>query len=375
MSFSATPLFPGDLHDTSLRLAAVATPNPASSAQSNIPSAAWRQMLALGWQGVIVPEAAGGVDGTLTDLAEIIEAAARHAVTAPLIDRCAVAPGLLAGLAGLADQTVVRALLEALTMGEASVATVLDASERMPSTATALRLGQGLQLRGTLKGVDLTEPATHVAFNVTDEASSEPALILLPIGQLQPHARYFEGMDGRVTADFSLDGRAVQAEQVLLRGAAVLDAVERAQKLGSLLTCVQAVGSAGAMIEQTIEYLNTRMQFGVHLATFQALRHRAVEMYVAYENAAGMVRPLVAQSTNENPGEAAALSLVKLCVGDASRTWSESAIQLHGGMGMTCETLAARLAVHTLLGSLQYGDQAQCLDWLTARSMADAVAA
>lgn len=372
MSFSATPLFPGDLHDTSLRLAAVAQPNSASSAQSNTPSDAWRQMLALGWQGVIVPEAAGGVDGTLTDLAEIIEAAARHAVTAPLIDRCAVAPGLLAGLA---DQAVVRELLEALTMGEASVATVLDASARMPSTATALSLGQGHQLRGTLKGADLTEPATHVAFNVTDDTSSEPALILLPIDQLQPHARYFEGMDGRVTADFNLDGLTVQADQVLLRGAAVLDAVERAQKLGSLLTCVQAVGSAGAMIEQTIEYLNTRMQFGVHLATFQALRHRTVEMYVAYENAAGMVRPLVAQATNENPGEAAALSLVKLCVGDASRTWSESAIQLHGGMGMTCETLAARLAVHTLQGSLQYGDQSQCLNWLTARSMADAVAA
>ncbi|WP_028602854.1 acyl-CoA dehydrogenase [Ottowia thiooxydans] len=372
MSFSATPLFPGDLHDTSLRLAAVAKTNSAASAQSNIPSDAWRQMLTLGWQGVLVPEAAGGVDGQPTDLAEIIEAAARHAIAVPLIDRCAVAPVLLSPLA---DQPVVRDLLEALTLGEASVATVLDARERMPSNASGLRLSAGNVLRGTLKGVDLTEPASHVAFNVIDEATLEPTLLLLPIEQLQAHARYFEGMDGRVTADFSLEGQAVQASQILARGSAVLDAVEGAQKFGSLFTCVQTVGAAGAMIEQTIEYLNTRMQFGVHLSTFQALRHRAVEMYVAYENAAGMVRPLVTQATREDPGEAGAISLSKLCVGDASRTWSESAIQLHGGMGMTCETLAARLAVHTLMGSLQYGDQAQCLDWLTARSMADAVAA
>ena len=55
---------------------------------------------------------------------------------------------------------------------------------------------------------------------------------------------------------------------------------------------IVVVGAAGAMIEQTIEYLGTRVQFGVQLATFQALRHRVVEMYVAYENASGMVRRL-----------------------------------------------------------------------------------
>jgi alkylation response protein AidB-like acyl-CoA dehydrogenase len=249
------------------------------------------------------------------------------------------------------------------------VATVIDASERLPGTPTALRLGAGQRLSGALRGADLSEPATHLLFNTIDEASREPVLVLLPTEGLLGQARHYRGMDARVSADLALDGVAVQDAQVLLRGPAVLDAVARAQQVGSLLTCVQAVGAAGAMIEQTIEYLGTRVQFGVQLATFQALRHRVVEMYVAYENASGMVRRLVEQATREVPGAAREVALVKLYVGNASRMWSEVGIQLHGGMGMTWETLAARLAMHSLMGSMTYGDPGQCLDWLTAQTV------
>lgn len=366
MAFTATPLFAGDLYDTSLRLAASPERQSTHPVGSPFSSAKWRQMLDLGWQGVIVPEAAGGVDGTLADLAAIVEAAARHAVGAPLIDRCAVAPALLSELA---TQPAVRDLLEAIAVGDASVATVADASERLPGTPSALRLSQ-LCLTGTLKGVDLSEPATHVLFNTLDDLTGEPVLLLLATEPLLPRARHFRGVDGRVCTDFDLDGLAVDARQVLLRGPDVLDAVGRAQQVGSLLTCVQAVGAAGAMIEQTIEYLGARVQFGVQLATFQALRHRVVEMYVAYENASGMVRRLVEQASAAQPGVARDIALVKLYVGNASRMWSEVAIQLHGGMGMTWETLVARLAMHSLMGSMSYGDTGQCLDWLTAKTVA-----
>ena len=371
MAFNATPMFPGDLYDTSLRLASSAERKDASPPDRMIAGSKWRQMLELGWQGVIVPEEAGGVDGRLADLASIVEATARHAVPVPLIDRCAVAPVLLSAVA---DRPGVRELLEAIAMGQASVATVLDPSERAPGSRNGNCLGERDGLQGSLKGVDLTEPASHVLFNTIDEGTRQSVLLLMSIESLLPHARWYEGLDGRVTADFNLDGQVIEAGQVLLRGPAVHDAVERAQQHGSLLTCVQAVGAAGAMIEQTIDYLNTRVQFGVALATFQALRHRVVEMYVAYENASGMVRPLVEQAVRDHAGHARDIALVKLSLGHISRKWSESGIQLHGGMGMTCETLVARLALHSLIGSSQYGDQAQCLDWLATQSVAEASA-
>jgi alkylation response protein AidB-like acyl-CoA dehydrogenase len=198
-------------------------------------------------------------------------------------------------------------------------------------------------------------------------------LVLLPWSQVAAVARHHVGVDEHQYTDIALEGVQVTGEQVLLRGAAASDAVTRARHAGSLLTCVQAVGAAAAMIELTIDYLNTRVQFGVALSTFQALRHRTVEMYVAYENISGLVSRLIRQADEDSLALTARdVVLAKFYAADVARMVSESSIQLHGGMGMTWEMLAARLAVQTMTGSLRYGDRAQCLDWLTAQTLAEA---
>jgi alkylation response protein AidB-like acyl-CoA dehydrogenase len=143
---------------------------------------------------------------------------------------------------------------------------------------------------------------------------------------------------------------------------------------GAVLTCVETVGAMGAMIEQTIEYLSTRIQFGVALSTFQALRHRAVEMYVAYEGARGLVKQ-IALDWSANPASCDAqnqdAALTKLYLANVGRMVAESVIQLHGGMGMTVEMPAARLAMHTLMCNLQFGDRLHCLDSLSSQMKTD----
>jgi alkylation response protein AidB-like acyl-CoA dehydrogenase len=129
------------------------------------------------------------------------------------------------------------------------------------------------------------------------------------------------------------------------------------------------VGAAAGLVSLTIDYLNTRVQFGVALSTFQALRHRLVEMYVAYENAFGMTRHLVLVH-DANPQSLKEILTAKLYMNQVSRQVGETAIQLHGGMGMTTETLAARMAVRAISGAFDWGDSAQCLDWLAAHTLA-----
>ncbi|WP_137893723.1 acyl-CoA dehydrogenase family protein [Ramlibacter sp. 2FC] len=373
MPFTSVPMFPGDLYDTSLRLAESVGPRsteaPLGGTQS---SPEWRQMLDLGWQGVLIDENAGGVGGTLADLAAIVEALGRQAIVAPVIARCAVAPLLLSGLV---DQPVVATLLEAMAAGDASVCPVVDTGHLVPGAASALALRADGTLQGRLSGADLSEPATHLLFNVREGADATPALLLLPMADVLPLARLYRGVDGRVTVDVEFQGFKPGDGQVLQRGAPVSGAVELAQQAGALLSCVQSVGAVGAMIEQTIEYLNTRMQFGVLLATFQALRHRVVDMYVAYESAHGLVRQLIEQTLLAPEGYSRDVALTKLYLIGVSRAMAESAIQLHGGMGMSQETLVARLATHVLMNSLQFGDKTQCLDWLAERSAAEAVQA
>lgn len=364
MSFRSIPLFPGDLYDTALRLAADARPaaRPVGQAHAQA-SEAWQQMQGLGWQGVLIAEAVGGVGGRLSDLAALVEALARHAVPVPLIDRCAVAPLALGAAASVPH---VAALLESLTLGEASVCASLGAGDAMPGAATEAWLGADGQLQGRIATLDLSEPASHVLFSVRQVASSDPALVLLPFAQVAERVRHHVGVDGRQFSDVSLDGLQVPVDAVLLRGAAATVAVAQALQAGSLLAGVQAVGACASMVEQTVEYLNTRIQFGTALSTFQALRHRTVEMYVAYENTMGLIRRLV-QQAESGLLDASDVALARLYAIDVGRQVSEGAIQLHGGMGMTWEMPVARLAMQTLQQSLQFGDRSQCLDWLSAR--------
>lgn len=366
MPFTVTPMFPGDLYDTTDRMAATAAP-AWSGDKSSSGSAKWTQILELGWQGVLVSEEAGGVGATLAEFAAIAEAAGRHAMALPLIARCVVSPMLLAA-AGKNDAAL--ALLEQLSSGQASVCPVIQPDSARSLQATPAS-GGSLKLQGVLKGADLTEPASHIVFNAATGNGSAAVLVLLATSELTQPVRYFEGLDGRRTADISLDGVVVEASHVLLQGDAVATAVKSAMSTGAVMTSVQTVGALGAMIEQTIEYLSTRTQFGVALSTFQALRHRVVEMYVAYESARGLVKDVTEDLSNNPAADPRDAALTKLYLATVGRTVAESAIQMHGGMGMTVEMPAARLAMHALMCNLQYGDRYHYLDSLSSQMATD----
>ena len=374
MPFTVSPMFPGDLYDTMDHMGAAGTTTQANSAAGKA-STHWRQILELGWQGVVVAEEAGGVGATLTEFAAIAEAAGRHAVAMPLIARCVVAPMLLARAH---DNAAIHTLLQQMSAGQASVCPVVQSANAQTLVAVDAGAGQYL-LQGDLRGADLSEPASHLVFNTTAGPDATPLLVVLPTDGLAARGvRCFEGLDGRRTADITLDGMVVGSGQVVLQGAVVTELLQSAIATGAVLTCVQTVGALGAMIEQTIDYLATRIQFGAALSTFQALRHRTVDMYVAYEGARGLVKQVTEElsaSPASSPSSQRDAALTKLYLATVGRMIAESTIQLHGGMGMTVEMPAARLAMHTLMCNVQHGDRLSYLDSLSAQMAADVQAA
>ena len=369
MAYTPSPLFPGDLHDSAARLAsdlAQGTRSFRTQAPPPEGSQAWRQMLELGWQGVWIAEADGGFGASFTDLASIVEALGSQAIVAPLIARAGVVPAVLGPFAGL---PAVRTLLASHASGESSICPVLSTSGELPGSHAPL-FGADGRLAGQLRGVDLTEPASHLLF-AAQGADGQRHLVLTESAPLMTHARHYSGHDGHRCADLDVDGIVLPADSVLASGEAAEQALAAGHAAGALLSCVESVGGAGSLVQHTVEYLNTRVQFGVALSTFQTLRHKLVEMYVAYENAYGMTRHLVlAHSAAPQPLQD--ILGAKLYMGKTSRMVGETAIQLHGGMGMTTETLASRIAVRAIAQAFEFGDQAQCLDWLTARTLAEA---
>ncbi len=375
MAWMPNPLFPGDLHDTAARLAshlAQGTRGFPTAAPPAEGTEGWRQMLELGWQGVWIAEADGGFGGSFADLASIVEALGRQAVVAPLIARAGVVPAVLGPFAA---QTTVRPLLEAHAAGEASICPVLSTGGELPGHATGADacplLGADGRLSGQLRGVDLTEPASHLLFAALG-ADGVRRLVLTPAGPLLARARHYSSNDGRRCADLDVGGIALPEGAVLASGDAANAALAAGLAAGALLANVEAVGTAAGLVTLTIDYLNTRVQFGVALSTFQSLRHRLVEMYVAYENTFGMTRQLVL-AHDAAPQPLKDILTARLYMNKVSRPVGEAAIQLHGGMGMTTETQASRLAVRAITGAFDFGDSAQCLDWLVARTLAEAV--
>lgn len=374
MAYTPSPLFPGDLHDTAARLATHLAQNTRGFRTAAAPAEGtegWRQMLELGWQGVWIGEADGGFGGSFADLASIIEALGRQAVVTPLIARAGVVPAVLGRFAA---QDTVRPLLEAHACGEASICPVLSTGGELPGAGTtaaqAPLLGADGRLVGELRGVDLTEPASHLLFAALG-ADGVRRLVLTEASPLLAKARHYSSNDGRRSADLDVTGLALPANAILASGDAASAAQNAGLAAGALLACVESVGAAAGLVTQTIDYLNTRVQFGVALSTFQSLRHRLVEMYVAYENTYGMTRRLVL-AHNTQAQSLQDILTCRLYMNKVSRDIGEAAIQLHGGMGMTTETQASRLAVRAITSAFDFGNRAQCLDWLTEHTLAEA---
>ena len=113
-----------------------------------------------------------------------------------------------------------------------------------------------------------------------------------------------------------------------------------------------------ALHELTVEYLKTRKQFGVPIGSFQVLQHRAVDMLTALEQARSMAyyATMMAAEPDAERARASAMAAAKVQIGRSARFVGESAIQLHGGIGMTMEYKAGHYFKRLTMIDLAFGD-------------------
>lgn len=335
MQFSADTMFPGDLFEAASRFAAD------SGADGDLQNA-WRQAAEMGWPALLVDEARGGAGGTLADLGAVIEGCARHALGLPLVRRCAQAPAMLMAAGGAAADAALRALCA----GEID----LDVADGSALSVTPLP-GGGVRLSGTLEATDAELPFSHVL------AAASGHVLLLPQSALPAASARHVGIDGARIADHVVTGLALPASAVLQSGEAAQRAAATAQDLATFATTLDIAATLGATIEHCIAYLSTRVQFGVALSTFQVLRHKVVELYVDYESASVLLARLVADTVASGQLTGRDAALCKLYLSNLARRAAEASIQLHGGMGMTAELPAARLARRLLCAEFAQGDR------------------
>lgn len=351
MSHSFPFLFPGMLLDAASRFAQDQAAAPAAGGDDPI--------RAMGWACTLVPEEFGGVGGTLADLAAIVEGLAAHGVRLPVVEACAAAPlWLLAAQEPAAGGRWLSALCE----GQAAIAPLTATSDPLDVIRLqAASAGAGFALSGEVPGVDLTLMPTHWLLTARLEGSGETAIFLVEAAQLPaPTARY-RSMEGRPSADFRLQGFALPPDACIARGDAARQALDQADDAALLLGAVDTVAALATLVQATITHLKERRQFGVALASFQVLRHRTADMYVRYVAAKGLLAHALRAHEERAPDLRRTLRLAKLALAETARACAEAAIQMHGGMGVSEEVLATRIAQRLLASDFRHGDRlTQC---------------
>src|SRR6185369_13461515 len=210
----------------------------------------------------------------------------------------------------------------------------------------ARKAGDGWTLEGEKAGVVGAPMAERLV--VSAAAPDGIALFLAE----SPAAKAYRTVDEMRAADPVFRG--AKAER--LEGG--LEVIEALTDFAAALVCAEAVGAMKFACDTTLEYLKTRKQFGVPIGTFQALQHRMVDMYVAYEQAKSMA--CLAASKADSPVDAKdrarSISAAKIKIADNCRHISQESIQLHGGMGMAEEMKVSHSFRSLTVIAQQFGD-------------------
>ena len=311
----------------------------------------WTTMAEMGLTGLPFSTEHGGFGGGAVDLMGVMEAAGDALLVEPYL--ATLMGGRLIARAGSDAQK--KAILPALVEGKLRLAfahTEKGARYNLAKVqARAKKAGPGWEITGE-KVMVLGAPA---ADKFVVSAGTDKGLSLFLIEKNSLKVEPYLTLDEQRAGDVTLSN--AKGELLGDEGKA-LPVVEEVVDFATALICAEAVGAMKFACDTTLEYLKTRKQFGVPIGTFQALQHRMVDMYVAYEQARSMACLACSKSDTHADAKdrARAISAAKIKIADNCRHVSQESIQLHGGMGMTEELKVSHTFRRLTMIAQQFGD-------------------
>jgi alkylation response protein AidB-like acyl-CoA dehydrogenase len=328
--------------------------------------AVYGELAELGLTALAVPEAHGGLGFGPVEAMVVLEELGRGLVNAPYAQGALIAPAILA----TGPQALQAAWLPKLASAEALV--VLAHQER----AARYRLNQ-VTTRATQRGDAWTLDGSKSIVPAGDEADAfivparsagaddDPngiALFLVEKAVTGVALRGYPTQDGARAAELILHN--ARASLITSDGHAVL---EHAVDIGIAAACAEAVGLMDRLLAVTVEYMHTRKQFGVPIASFQALRHRIADVKMQLE--LGRSMSYFASLKLGEPREARrrALSQAKVQLGQSMRFVGQQCVQLHGGIGVTDEYIGSHYFKRLTMLELSFGDTLHHLGEVSSR--------
>ena len=301
--------------------------------------AVWQQIVELGFAGILIPEEQGGTGFGPIGLGIVMQEAGRTLAATPLYSTAILGAGLI--LAAGSD-TQKAELLPQIASGELLTSLALEETAHHNPKQVAMSAEQnGDQI--ILSGQKNFVIDGHIADKLIVVARTSGAagdanglsMFLVDAKAKGVTITRTHMVDSRNAAIVSFDKVNVPVSDALGPLGAAMAELESVLDLGRACLAAEMLGGIEAVFDTTLAYLKERKQFGVIIGTFQALKHRAAEMFCEVELCQSVVLDALSALDERRNDVPRAVSLAKARLGDAARLISNEGVQMHGGIGMT----------------------------------------
>jgi alkylation response protein AidB-like acyl-CoA dehydrogenase len=312
-----------------------------AKASDGVPAALYAKMAELGWTGLIVPEAQGGLGLGTLELALVLEELGRVVAPGPFLGTQLVTAALVRGGTAAAKKTWLPRLVTGEALGALAY---LESSDRHDPAGIALAAKKtrvDYQLKGEKLFVAGVPGAHLLLVAARTKAGSGPkgvSLFLVPADTPGVRVRPVETIDlTRRVGEVEFRDVVVDRTALVGREGEGWPILAWLLDLGAVGIAADSLGGAERALEMAVEYSKVRQQFGRPIGSFQALKHMAAEMVAEIEPSRSLVW-YAAYVFDKSPKEAPrAASMAKARLGEVySRTVNRS-VQMHGGIGFTWE--------------------------------------
>jgi len=301
----------------------------------------WSEMVKLGWPGILIPEEFGGSNFGVTGIGVILQECAKTLTPSPLF-----ATGVLGAYAisEFGNDEQKNNYLPKIVNGEITTALAVDETSHHDPYATELfakKNNSGFTLSG--KKIFVIDGASADLLIVLARTSGSKgdstglSLFIMDSNQSGIEAKKLDMADSRNYANIYFNDVNVDESSLLGDLETAGETVESILDIGRIAMSAEMLGNAESAFEITLDYLKQRKQFGALIGSFQALQHRAAEMFCEIELTKSSVLAAM-RAADENSNELQRLSsLSKTVAGETLHLVSNEAIQMHGGIGVTDE--------------------------------------
>jgi alkylation response protein AidB-like acyl-CoA dehydrogenase len=318
----------------------------------------WSGMAEMGWTGIAIAEEFGGLEFGYVGAGIVMEECGRTLAPSPLASSSFISASLLEAVGSDAQK---ETLLSSVAVGEQILALAHSEGSRFDPTRiemTAVKDGGTYVLNGSKKHVLDGGIANTFIVVARIESDGESGLGLFLVN------RDAEGLtidttlnaDSRRVASLGFDSVRIGVDAILGAPGEIDQALMRALDIGAVLSAAELLGIAQESFERTLGYLKERKQFGVLVASFQGLQHRAAQLFCEIELCKSCVLGALQAIDQDDPDRSRMASMAKAKLAKTAKLAVNEAVQMHAGIGMTDEFDIGFFMKRSAVACQEYGD-------------------